>query len=70
MNSVDKITRDAKMLFDFTKDNVTNRLVSASSDLGLSEAQVGAIAKLVSISVDESYQKSISNFQNVIKRHL
>lgn len=70
MNNVDKITRDAKILFDFTKDSLTKKLVLASSDLGLTELQLGALTRLIEITVEESYQKSIPNYQNAIKKHL
>ena len=72
MNTLDKITRDTLILVDSVRDSVSNNLMKAclSAMVDLDEKQLSDILKIVDVSCNEGYQKSISVFQNTIKKHL
>lgn len=72
MNTVDKITRDSKILLDSAKDTTANNLISAfrSKEVNLSEDQLSKIVTIINSSIDQGYQKALSNFQSSIKKHI
>ena len=72
MNTVDKITKEAKIIIDSAKDTMDSNLVSAvrEDSFGLREDQVSKLINLVNLLLDQSFQKSIPYFQNSIKKHL
>jgi hypothetical protein len=72
MNSVDKISRDAKILVDSAKDVTTKNLIEAvqGSLIDLNQDQLGKILNVLSTSFDMGYQRSLPVFQNMIKKHL
>jgi len=71
MNTVDKITRDSKILIDSARDTVSSNLTNAlkTNQIDISEAQLSKILNLVNNSIDQGYQKAITNYQNTIKKH-
>ena len=71
MNTIDKISRDAKILFDSMKDVVSNNVVMAAKngDVNLTEDQLNKLINIFNLSVDQSYQRSLPNFQNTIKKY-
>jgi hypothetical protein len=71
MNTVDKISRDTKILTDSVKDGTCNNLVMAAGrgDLQLSEDQLRLVLNIVNLSVDQYYQKALPTFQNTILKH-
>jgi hypothetical protein len=72
MNTVDKISRDAKLVVDSVKDSVVKNLTSTvyNKQLDLTENQLFEVVKLVEISVNEGYQRSLNVFQNTVKKYL
>lgn len=72
MNSVDKITRDTKILLDSAKDTVTSNLMNAirTREVEIPEAQLSRILTLVNSSIDQGYQKALTTYQNSIKKHM
>ena len=72
MNSVDKISRDAKILVDSAKDVTTKNLIEAvqGSLIDLNQDQLGKILNVLSTSLDMGYQRSLPVFQNMIKKHI
>lgn len=72
MNSIDKISRDSKILIDSAKDSVTANLLTLlrNKELDLSKDQVEKIINLVSLSLDESFQKTLPFYQGMIKKYL
>ena len=72
MNSIDKISRDAKIFSDSTRDTLETNLVAfnRSGDLNLTDEQVSKILNILNLSVDQAYQKVLPHFQNSIKKHL
>ena len=72
MNTIDKISRDAKLLFvDSMKDAVSSNLVTAAKngDISLTEDQLRHLINVFSLSVDQTYQKTLPSFQNTIKKY-
>jgi len=72
MNTIDKISRDAKLLFvDSMKDAVSSNLVTAAKngDISLTEDQLRHLINVFILSVDQTYQKTLPNFQNTIKKY-
>lgn len=72
MSIINKILRDSKNLVDSAKDTVLSNLVEARRTglIDVTDVQLQKIIEIVSVSLSESFQKSISVFQNMIKRHL
>ena len=72
MNSIDKITRDTKILLDSAKDTVTSNLMNAirTKEVEIPEAQLSRILMLVNSSIDQGYQKALTSYQNSIKKHM
>lgn len=72
MNSVDKITRDAKILVNSARDTANSNLVQALTErkINVSEEQLREILKIMDMSFDEGYLKAATVFQNTIKKHL
>lgn len=71
MNTIDKISRDSKILSDSINDGLCNNLVMAvgRGDLQLSEDQLKLVLNIVNLSVDQYYQKALPTFQNTISKH-
>lgn len=72
MSNLNNILKDSKILIDSAKDTVTTNLVEArrSNLIDLTDQQLQRIFDVINVSLDESYQKSISVFQNMVKRHI
>lgn len=72
MNIIDKITRDSKILVDSAKDAISKNITTAvlQKKLDLNERQLTEILNLIEVSSSEGYQKSLSVYQNTIKKHL
>lgn len=72
MNSVDKITRDAKILVASARDTANSNLTTAAMDkrLNLTENQLKEVLRIIDMSFEEGYQKAINVFQNTIKKHI
>jgi len=72
MNSIDKISRDAKILVDSAKDNTTKNLIEAVQGglIDLNQDQLEKILDVLSTSFDMGYQRSLPVFQNMIKKHV
>jgi len=72
MNIIDKITRDSKILVDSAKDTISKNITTAvlQKKLDLNERQLTEILNLIEVSSSEGYQKSLSVYQNTIKKHL
>ena len=69
MNSVDKISREAKIVLDATKDSVINNIVvaSRSGTFEIDESQLAKLVQVVTLSFDDSLQKALPHFQNSIR---
>lgn len=72
MNSIDKISKDSKILIESAKDSINSNLVSlvANKEINLEPAQVEKLLNLINVSLDEGYQKALPYYQNTIKKHL
>lgn len=72
MNSVDKITRDAKILVASARDTANSNLTIAAmgKHLNLTENQLKEVLRIIDMSFEEGYQKAINVFQNTIKKHI
>lgn len=72
MNSVDKITRDAKILVASARDTANSNLTTAAMEknLNLTENQLKEVLRIIDMSFEEGYQKAINVFQNTIKKHI
>lgn len=69
MNSVDKISRETKVIIENAKDTFVQNLVGAArtNKISLDDSQLSSIINLLNISVDESFQKAIPVFQRTVK---
>jgi len=72
MSNLNKILRDSRILIDSAKDVVTTNIVEARSKgvIGMDDKQLQTLLDIVTLSIDESYQKSTHVFQNMVKRHI
>jgi len=72
MNSIDKISRDSKILIDSAKDNISTNLLTLvrNKEIDLSNDQVEKVINLVALSLDESFQKTLPFYQGMIKKYL
>ena len=72
MNSVDKITRDAKILVASARDTANSNLTTSAMEnhLNLTENQLKEVLRIIDMSFEEGYQKAINVFQNTIKKHI
>lgn len=70
MNTVDKIIKDTRQIIvNSISDTLTKNLTSTAGDVGLTNEQVSHTLRLVQISIDEGFQRSVPFFQNAIKRY-
>lgn len=69
MNSVDKISRETKVLLDSAKDTLAENLVSAvrNKNVLVDESQLSKLINIVNISIDESFQRALPVYQSSIK---
>jgi hypothetical protein len=71
MNTVDKITKDTRqVVVNSINDVIAKNLMSSAGEMGLSTDQITHLLRVVEISIDEGFHRSISVYQNMIKRHL
>lgn len=72
MSNLNNILRDSKILIDGAKDTIISNIIEANRTniVDLNEDQLQKICNLVSISLDESFQKSLNVFSNMVKRHI
>ena len=72
MNSIDKISRDSKILIESAKDTVAANMLTASQNnqISVSDTQLQQIMNVLLLSIDEGYQKALPTYQNTIKKHL
>jgi len=71
MNTVDKITKDTRqVVVNSVNDVIVKNLMSSAGEMGLSTDQISQLLRVVEISVDEGFHRSVSVYQSMIKRHL
>jgi hypothetical protein len=72
MNTVDKISRDAKLVVESVKDSLVKNLTTTvyNKQLDLNEHQLAEVVRLIELSTDEGYQRSLNVFQNTVKKYL
>jgi hypothetical protein len=73
MNTIDKVSRDAKIFSDSISDTLVTNLLTANQDsslgINLSEDQLSKVFRILNASIDQAYQKALPHFQNTIKKH-
>lgn len=69
MNSVDKISKEAKNIFDTAKDNAVTSVISAVKNglVDVDEAQLPKLVQVLTLSFEESMQRALPHFQNSIR---
>ena len=72
MNIHDSITKETQIIANSMKDSVNTSLFNALKEptLGLKEDQLAKVLSLISLSLDQSYQRALPSFQNSIKKIL
>lgn len=71
MNTVDKITKDTRqVVVSSVNDVIVKNLITSANEMGLSTEQISHLLRVIEISVDEGFHRSVSVYQNMIKRHL
>jgi hypothetical protein len=71
MNTIDKITKDSRILVDSAKDVVNSNLVSSVNDnqLELTPKQLSDVLRIVELSFEDGYQRAIGTFQSMLRKH-
>lgn len=64
MNQTDKISKEVFNLFNYSKDVVKNNVVNMN--LNLSTQQLNNLLDVIDNSIDQSYHRSLTNFQKNI----
>jgi hypothetical protein len=69
MNKIDKLCKDAKIVVDSVKDMLDTNFVSAFQEkkLEVSQEVLEQILQLVSVSVNEGFQRALSTFSRAVK---
>ena len=71
MNQVDKISKEALNLLNYSKDVAANNLTSLNKEGKLSpplnESQLQTIVSVLESSFSQGFQKGLTNFQKSIK---
>lgn len=72
MSNLNKILKDSKIIVDGAKDTLTSNIVEAkrSNLIDLNDQQLQRICDIISVSLDESFQKTLPVFHNMIKKHV
>lgn len=70
MNTVDKVTKEVKLVVDSAKDATVSNVIKyiRENSLQLTEVQVSGLLNLIGLSIDEGYQRSVTTFQNSVKK--
>lgn len=71
MNTVDKITKDTRqVVVNSISDVLTKNLTSSAVEIGLSNDQLQTVLRILEVSIDEGFHRSVNVYQNMIKRHI
>lgn len=72
MNTVDRITKETKIIIDSAKDTLESNfpLAIKDSSLNLREDQIKNLLDLVKLLLDQSFQRAVPSFQNSIKKYV
>lgn len=70
MNTVDRVTKEVKIVVDSAKDSTVSNVIKyiRENSLQLTDNQVSGLINLIGISIDEGYQRSVTTFQNSVKK--
>lgn len=68
MNTVDKATKEVMNLTNYLKDVVKENLTKEKLDL--TEVQLSAVSRLVDLSIEQGFQRSVTSFQKSLGRLL
>jgi hypothetical protein len=70
MNTVDRVTKEVKIVVDSAKDSTLSNVIKyiRENSLQLTDNQVSGLINLIGISIDEGYQRSVTTFQNSVKK--
>lgn len=70
MNTVDKVTKEVKLVVDSAKDTTISNVIKyvRENSLQLTDVQVNGLLNLIGLSIDEGYQRSVTTFQNSVKK--
>lgn len=70
MNTVDKVTKEVKLVVDSAKDTTISNVIKyvRENSLQLTDVQVNGLLNLIGLSIDEGYQRSVATFQNSVKK--
>jgi len=74
MNQIDKISKEALSLLNYSKDVAVGNL-SAANNSGrlepkLTDEQLRSVVSLVEVSLSQGYQKGLNTFQKTLKTTL
>lgn len=72
MNSVDKTSRDVKIIVDSIGDLIQKRLFEAraTEQTSFTDEQLAFLLKIVNASLDEGYQRALPTFQRTVSKYL
>ena len=71
MSKINIISREASQLINSVKDTTVNNLVRSVSEnlMQLSEDQLTNIVNIITLSIDEGYQKALPSFQKTLQNN-
>lgn len=72
MSKINNISREASQLINSVKDTTVNNLVRSVSEnlMQLTEDQLTNIVNIITLSIDEGYQKALPSFQKTLQNSL
>lgn len=72
MSKINNISREASQLINSVKDTTVNNLVRSVSEnlMQLTEDQLTNIINIITLSIDEGYQKALPTFQKTLQNSL
>ena len=71
MNIIERIKKEVKSILELTKTTLSQNIIQArqTKSLQLTEQQIGALIKIIEVSVDEAYQKSVKSLQTGMSKY-
>ena len=72
MNKINLLAREASQLINSVKDTTVNNIVRSVNEnmIQLTEDQLTNIVNIITLSIDEGYQKALPSFQRILQNNL
>ena len=72
MSKINELSREANQLANSIKDTTVNNIVRSAGEktLQLSEDQLANLINIISLSIEEGYQKAFPSFYRTLKNNI